>query len=251
MRRALFIWCVLGALFIGLKATLDRMALKYPDVAVRAGADVYFIPRRMIESEGWRADVMRLTGCWDARVSGVLPIGCGSGRAVRLEIPAKDLGPGVEIGLRGHPLRATFWPAYVPPDDHLRQLMQAWAGTAAWTGRKLIMRADWQLFRFEAPGTPWVYLLSNEPRAGTPDELATLYAGRCYRPEPLSDAGITCDFVLSIAPGAALEYALGPDEIMSMVMLRDGLVAVTSSWRNPAPTVGAPRQPIVAQIDNR
>ncbi len=249
MRRALLIWCAFGAVVIGLKAYLDRIALRHPDVAVRAGADVYFIPRAMMSGEGWRADLMRFAGCWDVREVGVLPAAsfladCGGAQAIALKVPAKDLGPGAEIGLRGKPLPITFWRAYTPPDDHLPQLAQAWAGAGTWSGRKLILRADWQLFRIEADGTPWVYLLRGEPQSGKAEELATLYAGRCYRPERLSDAGITCDFVLTLGPNAAIEYALGSDEMMSVVPLREGLIAATSSWRKPMLNR---REPSVAQ----
>jgi len=252
MRRALLIWCALGVCLIGLKAYLDHTARRYPDVALRAGSDVYFIPRHMIDGDGWRADLMRFAGCWDVREGGILQAAsfladCGGSQAVRLQIAAKDLGPDAEIGLRGKPLPIMFWRAYTPPDDHLPQLAQAWAGAGGWAGRKLILRADWRMFRIEAPGTPWVYLLHMEPQHGTAEELAALYAGRCYRPEPMSDAGITCNFVLNIGPNAAIEYALGPDEMMSMVPLREGLVAATSSWRKSKAAVSRSREPVVAQ----
>ena len=250
MQRALLIWCAFGASLIGLKAYLDRTALQYPDVAVRAGTDVYFIPRKMVDSEGWRADLMRLAGCWDAREGGVItaaaPLAnCNGAHALPLKIPAKDIGPDAEITLHDKPLPALFWRAYTPPDDHLPQLVEAWAGKGNWAGRKLILRADWQLFRIEAPGMPWVYLLSREPQTGTREELSSLYAGRCYRPEQKSDIGINCDFVWTLGPNAAIEYALGPDEIMSMVPLREGIVAATSSWRSPA--LNRPSEPAVAQ----
>ena len=62
----------------------------------------------------------------------------------------------------------------------------------------------------------------------------------------MSDVGINCDFVLTVGPNAAIEYALGPDEIMSMVPLREGVVAATASWRDPG-AVNRPREPAVAQ----
>ena len=252
MRRVLLIWWAFGACLIGLKAHLDRTVLKYPDVAVRAGADVYYIPRRMAEGEGWHADLKRFAGCWDAREAGVLGVAsgladCDGSQGLKLKIPAKELGPDAEIALRGRPMPVLFWRAYTPPDDHLPQLAKAWAGSDSWAGRKLILRADWQLFRLEAPGTPWVYLLHMEPQRGTSEELAALYAGRCFRPEPTSDAGITCNFVLTVGPKASIEYALGPDEMMSMVSLREGLIATTSLWREAVPTVRRLREPIVAQ----
>ena len=247
MSRALQIWCAISVLVIGLKAYLDRTVLRYPDVAVRAGAETYFIPRRMVATDTWRADLQRFAGCWDAREGGVLPAAsavanCDGTNALSLKIPANDLGADAEIGMHAKPLPVQFWRAYTPPDDHLPQLAKAWAGTQEWAGRKLILRADWQMFRIEAPGTPWVYLLKMEPRSGTAEELAELYAGRCYRPEQMSDAGITCNFVLPVGPNAAIEYALGPDEMMSMVPLRDGLIAAIASWRrepnrSPEPAV--------------
>ena len=63
-----------------------------------------------------------------------------------------------------------------------------------------------------------------------------LDAGRRYRPEPASDAGITCTFVLRIGNKAAIEYNLGPDEMMSFVPVRKGLMAKTSSWLKPTLT---------------
>jgi hypothetical protein len=243
------IWCAIGALVIGTKAYLDRTVLQYPDVAVRAGADTYFIPRAMVKTEGWTADLQRLAGCWDAREGGLISAAselanCNGANGLPLKIPAQDLGADAQIGLHDKPLPVQFWRAYTPPDDHLPQLAKAWAGAGEWAGRRLILRADWRMFRLEAPGTPWVYLLKMEPQRGTAEELAGLYAGRCYRPEPMNDAGLTCNFVLPVGPGAAIEYSLGPDEMMSMVPLRDGLIAATSSWLRPAsPTPG----PTVAQ----
>lgn len=242
VRWPLLIWCALGAVVIGLKAHLDRSVLKYPDVAVRAGNEVYFIPRDMIGGDkGFRADFQRLAGCWDAREAGLLPAAsavadCGTTQSVRLKVAANQLGPDAEIGLRGKPLSLTFWPDYVPPGEHLPQLMEAWAGKGAWNGRRVILRADWMLFRVESAASPWVHLLSREPQQGGEAELENLYAGRCYRPEPMSDAGITCTFVLRIGAKAAIEYELGPDEMMSFVPIRDALVAKTSSWAKPALT---------------
>jgi len=236
MSRTLLIWCAFGALIITLKAHLDRTALKYQDVAVRAGGEVYYIPRDMIDGEGWRADMMRLAGCWDAREAGLLPAAatmadCGTTQSVRLSVAASDLGPDVEIGLRGKRLPLTFWPNYAPPDEHLPQLVEAWAGEGLWEGRRVILRADWQVFRLESSFSPWVHLLTAEPQRGDAAELEKLYAGRCYRPEQMSDAGITCTFVLRIGGKAAIEYSLGPDDIMSFVPVREGLMAKTASWR--------------------
>ena len=95
------------------------------------------------------------------------------------------------------------------------------------------------LFRVESAASPWVHLLTHEPQVGDEAELERFYAGRCYRPEPMSDAGITCTFVLRIGGNAAIEYELGPDEMMSFVPIRDGLMAKTANWREPTLTADA------------
>jgi hypothetical protein len=244
-RRALLIWCAIGVCAIALKAHLDRTALKYPDIALRAGGDVYYIPRDMIGSDkGFRADFQRLAGCWDAREKGLLPAAsavadCGATQSLRMKVAAKELGTDAEIGLRGKPLALTFWPDYEPPGEHLPQLVDAWGRKGTWAERRVILRADWLLFRVESPASPWVHLLTQEPQKGDEVELKSLYAGRCYRPEPMSDAGITCTFVLRIGPKAAIEYELGPDEMMSFVPIRDGLMTKTASWRKPTLTANA------------
>ena len=238
-RRALLIWCAIGLAVIALKAHLDRTALKYPDVALRAGEEIYYVPRDMVGGDkGFRADFQRLAGCWDAREPGLLPAAaviadCGTAQSVRLKVVAKSLGMDAEIGLRGKPLALTLWPDYRPPGEHLPQLVDAWARKGTWADRRIILRADWMLFRVESAGSPWVHLLTHEPQKGDDAELANLYAGRCYRPEQQSDAGITCTFVLRIGPKAAIEYELGPDEMMSFVPIRDALMAKTTAWRKP------------------
>lgn len=240
----LLIWCVLGLAVLGVKATLDNTARKYPDVAIAAGAEVYFIPREMLDGDGFRADFMRLAGCWDAREPGLLPAAsvvadCGGSASHALAFKASELGTDAEIGLRGKNLPIVFWPDYTPPGEHLPALIDAWAGKGDWAGRKIILRADWQLFRVETPASPWVHLLSVEPTTGDAAELERAYAGRCYRPEKTSDAGITCTFVLRIGPKAAIEYALGPDEMLSFVPIRDALMAKTAAWRKEPLTANA------------
>ena len=230
--RALLIWCALGAGLIGLKAHLDRTAAKYPDVAVRAGSETYFIPRQFVRNDGWRADAQRLAGCWDAREAGLVPVAasvtaCGE-RPLDLNIPANLLGLAAAEALRGHPLAATFWPSYAPPTEHLTQAAEAWRGQGAWTNRSVARRSDWQLVQIVSPASPWIYLLTAEPATG---DLAKVYAGRCYRPEPLSDVGMTCELVLRIGNRAAIEYALGPDEVMQFSVLRESLLAQASIWR--------------------
>lgn len=245
----LLIWWTLGVVVLGVKAHLDRTALKYPDVAIRAGDQVYYIPRAMVGGDKhFRADFMRLAGCWDAREPGLLPAAsaiadCGTSQSMRLKVDAKTLGPDAEISLRGKPMTITFWPDYTPPGAHLPELVNAWAGKDAWAGRRIILRADWQLFRLESTQSPWVHLLTHEPQKGDEAELEKIYAGRCYRPEPQSDAGITCTFVLRIGGKAAIEYDLGPDEMMSLVPIRDGLIAATSSWRKPPLTADVNEPP--------
>lgn len=249
MRWPLLIWGAFSVVVLGVKAHLDRTALKYPDVAVRAGDEVYYIPRDMIGGDKhFRADFMRLAGCWDARESGMLPAAaaiadCGTSQFMRLKVAAKDLGADAEIGLRGKPLAITFWPDYAPPGEHLPQLVEAWGGKGAWADRRVILRADWLLFRVESAASPWVHLLTHEPQKGDAAELEQYYAGRCYRPEPQSDAGITCTFVQRIGGKAAIEYDLGPDEMMSFVAVREGLIAATSSWRKPALTADVNQPP--------
>jgi hypothetical protein len=242
VRIPLLIWCAISVVVIGLKAYLDRTALQYPDVAVEAGGDVYYIPRHMVGGDkGFRADFQRLAGCWDAREPGLLPAAailadCGTAQSIRLTVAAKDLGTDAEIGLRGKPLAVTFWPDYAPPGEHLPQLVEAWSRQGAWADRRIVLRAEWMLFRVESSASRRVHLLTHEPQKGDAAELARLYAGRCYRPEPTSDAGITCTFVLRIGGKAAIEYRLGPDEMMSFVPIRDGLMAKTSTWRKPVLT---------------
>jgi hypothetical protein len=256
VRTALQVWCALGALAIGVKAHLDRTVLQYPDVAIEAGAEAYFIPRHMVKTDGWTADLKRLVGCWDAREEGVVPLAaplanCHGANDLPLTIPAKELGPEAEFDLHNKPLQIKFWRAYTPPDDHLPQLAAAWAGTGKWAGRRLILRADWQLFRIEAAGTPWVYLLNQEPQRGDIAELATLYAGRCHRPDAKSDAGMTCNFVFPVGPKAAIEYSLAADQMMSIVPLREGLMSATSAWRKPALSVSRSPGQAVAQNSPR
>ena len=68
----------------------------------------------------------------------------------------------------------------------------------------------------------------------------------------MSDAGITCTFVLRIGPKAAIEYSLGPDEMMSFVPVRDGLMAKTSSWRKPhrgQPPTRTSRRPKLSPVN--
>ncbi|NOT41194.1 MAG: hypothetical protein HOP13_11945 [Alphaproteobacteria bacterium] len=241
MRLGFIIWCVLGLSLIGLKAHVDRAQLKYSDVAVKAGTATYLIPRAFVEGGGWRADMMRVAGCWDAREAGVLPVtasaaGCGAERSLRLRIPARVLGAEVEAALRGKILDAMFWTSYLPPAGHMTQLAHAWAGHGEWAGRLVVPREDWGLVRLQSPRSPWVPLLTAEPQTGDPNELAALYAGRCYRPDALSDIGMTCAVAVRTAQGAVLEYELGPDEVGSFALLRQAMTALTAAWLSPQRT---------------
>lgn len=235
MRLAFIIWCALGLGLIGLKAYVDRAHSKYADVAVRAGAATYFIPRAFVASEGWRADMMRVAGCWDAREAGVLPAvsgltSCDGERSLNLRIAARSLGADADAALRGVALDAVFWPSYAPPAQHLQQLAHAWAARDEWTGRFAVHRDDWQLVRLESVRSSWVPLLIAEPQTGDPSELATLYAGRCYRPDTLSEIGMTCTVALRLAGGAVVEYEVGADEIAQFAMLRGAVQAEVASW---------------------
>jgi len=235
LRLGLILWCALGLSLIGLKAHIDRTQMKYSDVAVKAGSATFFVPRAYIVDSGWRADLMRLGGCWDVREAGVLPVAasvasCSGERSLKLRIPARALGTEAEATLRGKPLDAVFWSSYAPPVEHMPQLVQAWAGKGEWDGRVVVHRDDWGLVRLQTTRSPWVPLLTAEPQTGDPSELAALYAGRCYRPDVLSDIGMTCALALRTASGAVIEYALGPDEIGAFGALRQGVAGTLASW---------------------
>lgn len=237
MRLGLILWCVFGLGLIGLKAHVDHRQLKHADVAVKVGSGTYFVPRAFVAGDGWRADVMRFNGCWDAREAGVLPLGdCTGERSLRLRVPARALGAGADAALRGKALDVMFWTAYAPPAEHMTQLAHAWAGHGEWAGRIVVSRGDWGLVRLQSPRSPWVPLLTAEPQTGDPSELAALYAGRCYRPDALSDIGMTCAVALRTAQGAVLEYELGPDEVGSFALLRQAVAALTAAWLSPQRT---------------
>lgn len=239
MRLGFILWCALGIGLIGLKAHVDRTQLKYPDIAVKAGSGTYFVPRAYVADTGWRADLMRLGGCWDVREAGVLPVAasvgsCGGERSLTLRIPARVFGAEAEAVLRGRPLDAVFVPAnYLPPAEHMPQLVQAWAGRGEWEGRVVVRRDDWGLVRLQTTRSPWVPLLTAEPQTGDPSELAALYAGRCYRPDALSDIGMTCAVALRTAHGAVVEYSLGPDEVGAFAVLRQAVAVAVAAWLVP------------------
>lgn len=234
MRLGLILWCALGLGLIGLKAHLDRAQVKYADIAVKAGSATYFVPRAFVVQDGWRADLMRLNGCWDAREAGVLALtGCERDRSLRLRIPARAFGAETEAALIGRPMDVVFWAAYSPPVEHTAQLVEAWAGRGEWDGRYVVRRDDWGLVRLQSPRSPWVPLLTGEPQTGDPAELAALYAGRCYRPDALSDVGMTCAVAVRTAHGAVIEYTLGPDEAGSFGIVRQAVSAQAQRWLSP------------------
>jgi hypothetical protein len=126
-----------------------------------------------------------------------------------------------------------FWSSYAPPSEHMTQLAHAWLGHGEWAGRLIVPRQDWGLVRLQSPRSPWVPLLTAEPQTGDPSELAALYAGRCYRPDALSDVGMTCAVAVRTAHGAVIEYALGPDEAGSFAVLRQAIATLAATWLSP------------------
>lgn len=227
MRWGLIVWCVLGAGLIGLKAHIDLTAEKYPAVALRAGNGAYLVPRALVtNSEGWRADLRRLAGCWDARESGIVPVaasvaGCNSPQALHLDLTRLSRTIDGDYVPDGAPTGVTLWRNYAPPVEYLRDLQRVSAG------RRQVARADWQMLRLETAGSPWVYLLSAEPQGN----LAAVYAGRCFRPETNSDLGMACTFVARLGDGVAVEYSLRADEVGTFPVIRDRLVALIRGWR--------------------
>lgn len=246
MRRVV---AVIGAILLAMGAgavigakRLDEIAAARPVLAVRSGAEVYPIPTEFVRSSGLRVQLMRLAGCWDARDGAYLAaagyaVDCGT-RHVALDVPASLFGADVADSFHKPKLEVLFWPTYSPPPDDVRDLSDAYQGRGDWTGRLVTVRADWKLWRVESAASPWVFLLSGEPRRGDAAELASLYAGRCYRPERVGDAGMTCNFVLRTGASAAIEFSLGPDEMMSFPAWRDGLQTLAADWRK-APAVAS------------
>jgi hypothetical protein len=223
-----------GAL-IGAKR-LDEIAAGRPVLAVRAGAETYLIPTSYVRSGGLSVQLMRLAGCWDARdgayfAAAASVVDCHV-RSVALALPAPLFGEAVTETFHASELDARFWPTYAAPTEDMRDLADAVHGQRDWSGRQVTLRADWKLWRVESPASPWVFLLSDEPKSGDLAELSRLYAGRCYRPERVGDAGMTCDFALRVGSEAAVEFSLGADEMMSFAGLRDVLLARVGEWRH-------------------
>ena len=240
MRWGVVAWCVFGAGLIGLKAELDLSAARYPDVALRSGDNVYLVPRQVIKNvDGWRADLLRLAGCWDARERGVVQAAAGFARCsgpVALQLDLSRLSTTID-GDRvdsGAPADVALWRNYAPASEHVRELNDAWWGRGAWVQRRVVAHAQWQLLRMESPGTPWVYLLRAEPSPSQGGDVSASYAGRCFRPDFGSDLGMTCSFVAQLGAGAAVEYALGPDDVGTYPAIRDRLLALVRRWKRPS-----------------
>ncbi len=226
MRWGLIIWCVLGAGLIGLKAHLDVSAGKYPDVALRAGNGVYLVPRVLVtNNDGWRADLQRLAGCWDAREGGVVQAaasiaGCNAPRALHLDLTRLSQTIDGDHVPDGAPAETALWANYAPPAEHLRELGRVPGGG------HVVVRSDWQLFGLAVPGSPWVYMLT----AGPKGNFASVYAGRCFKPEANSDLGMSCTFVTRLGEGVAVEYFVGADDIGEFPATRDRLVTLIKGW---------------------
>lgn len=237
--RALAIWCLFGAVVLGTKMQLDWTAASRPDVAVRAGAATYFIPSKFIRVESWRADLLRLAGCWDARDDGMVMAsmigGCESDRPMRIHLQPADIGGSAAANLPDRRYKFLFWPRYHAPQNFVEELKAAWAGRNEFAGRHLVDMPEWKLMRVESAGSPWSYLLTAAPQRGDDAEFAQLYAGRCFRPQSWMLAGFACDFALRLDGGAGVEFALGPEESAAYLSVRNSVLDRFAAWRNEQP----------------
>lgn len=225
MRLGLVAWCIAGLLVVGLKAHLDLRARDHADVAVRASGAVYRIPAAIVTNgEGWRVDLRRLAGCWDARQAGLVPLlapaaACTGARGLALELDRLAARP---VLLSSHAVDVVFWTGFEPPASHAQAL-------AALVGRVAPTRSSrWQLYRLDEPGTPWVYLLTRAPRDAI--DAAAAYAGRCYRADIGTDIGMTCSLVVRLPGGGALSFSLGPEGVAMLPEVRDEAVALAQGW---------------------
>jgi hypothetical protein len=127
-RWGLISWILFGLTLLGVKAMLDLSSGRYPDVAIRAGASTYFIPRTIIlNGDSFSADLARVSGCWDAREAGMVHAtasvaGCDTPRALHLDLSGvQALHP-----FAGQYMTSVaFWRNYVPPAQHLQELRTA------------------------------------------------------------------------------------------------------------------------------
>jgi hypothetical protein len=230
-------------LVVGAKR-LDEVAAARADLAVRSGAETYYIPSEFVRSSGWRVQMARLSGCWDARDAAMLAgmssmFDCSAPHGVALALPVAQLGEELAQSFHKQRLALVFWPHYEPTPDDLLPLANAFAGYGDFAQRQITLRQDWKLWRIETPASPWVYLTNGELRSRDGFELRRLYAGRCYRPEHVGDAGMTCDFTLRVGAEAAVQFSLGADEMMSFPSLRDALLARVVAWRRDAAVAAA------------
>ena len=225
MGRGVILWCVFGALLLGLKAHLDLTARKYPDIAVQGGGVVYHVPTRLVTNgDSWRADVARLAGCWDTREAGVIgglsgASGCDAPRALHLDLERLG-GEGL---LSRYASNVALWRNYVPPGEELQQARDALRG-----GR-FAYRQDWAFHRLEAPGSSWVFLFVAPPASDA--QVDGLYAGRCFRSDFGTDIGMSCTMVERLPGGVALEYSFGPDAVPEVPALRREAQALLANWR--------------------
>lgn len=225
MSRGFIAWCAFGLMLLGLKAHLDLTARKYPDVAVSGGRATFHVPARLVTNGGnWRADLQRLSGCWDVREAGMLGVlseasGCDGPHALHLDL-ARLGGEGL---LPRYASNVALWRNYVPPREQLEALKDAVPAG------HFVVRSDWRLVRLETPGSSWVFLFGAQPRS--PVEAASLFAGRCFRPDAGTDIGMSCTVVEREAGGVALEYSFGPDAVPDVPALRSEAQALLASWR--------------------
>lgn len=223
--RGFILWCVFGALVLGLKAHLDLMSQRHPDVAVSGAGVIYHVPSILVTNGGsWRADVARLSGCWDAREVGVLGVlsgagGCDAPRALHLDLTRL----GGQRLLSRYASNVSLWRNYVPPQEQLQALREAVPS------RHVMVREDWHLVRLETPGSPWVFLFGGWQASAAQAEAT--YAGRCFRPDAGTDIGMSCTIVEREAGGVALEYSFGPDAVPDVPSLRSEAQALLATWR--------------------
>jgi hypothetical protein len=226
VRWGLISWILFGLALLGVKAMLDVSSGRYPDVAVRAGASTYFIPRTLIlNGDTFSADLARVSGCWDAREAGMVQAtasiaGCERPRALHLDLS----GVQASHPFAGrHMASVAFWRNYSPPVQHMQEL-------APQIGRvPTYERAGWKMLRIDLPGSPWVYLFSRAPQSA--EDAQRVYAGRCYRSDIGTDIGMTCTVVERLAGDAALEYALGPEGVAEMAQVRADALSLLAKWR--------------------
>lgn len=225
MRRGLVAWLGLGLAVLGVKAAVDLRDARFDDVAVRAGAAVYMVPRRLVQNgTEIRADVARLAGCWDARDAGLLPLlaafgACDGPSGLHLDLSRLQAEAPL---LSRHAREVVFWRTYAPPASQaetLRTLLRRGAPS---------LNERWNLYRIDEPGAPWVHLLSRPPHPG--EDAAAVQSGRCFRADATFDIGMTCTLVERLPGGAGLEVSLGPEGVADMPGVRAELAALLRSW---------------------